>query len=305
MANEILDLTQVKINYVPAELEIENYEKLSKMVEDYAERFNNLVFEEDDRVGLTQARSELLALQNALDAQRKEVKREYNKPVDAFEGKFKYLNNLINNPLEKARAGIQALDDAEREGREDALNDYLTKQVNRINGLGEVTITLDEVERDKKWLNKGSWTDKLEPRQSLKDSALAVFEQLVESKKQYAMDAQIVEDFCVAMQVEPGGWLAQLESRRPTEIIKDITDMVAVKTKMAEDKPTDDTPTDDTPVPTMVEPPADDVPDVPDTPDAPDAPTITNTIEVTGTLEQLRGLNTYLVGSGIKVRQVG
>lgn len=306
MANEIMDLNRVKVDYTPAKLEIENYEKLSKMVEEYTERFNNLVFNEDDRAGLTLARSDLLALQNALDDQRKQVKREYNKPLDVFEGKFRYLYDLINEPLSEARQLIQKLDDAERDKRVEALDDYLNKQIDRVNGLGDVTIAMDDIERDKKWLNKGNWTDKLEPRQSLKDDVLPVIEKLVEDKKQYAMDAQIVSEFCVAMQVEPGGWLAQLDSRRPTEIIKDITEMVSAKAQMEKDKPADNA-TDDAPVDVPIDAPGIVEPDEVPLPGEVkfNKPMISNTIEVTGTYEQLQALNKYLVGSGIKVRQVG
>lgn len=307
MANEVMDLTAVKINYTPAELAIMNYESLSAMVEEYADRYNNLVISEDDRAGLTQARSDLLGLHKALDEQRKEVKRAYNKPLDAFEGKIKYLTELIDAPLATVRQGIQDLDEAERQAREDALTDYLTKQVNRVNGLGEVTIAIEDIDAESKWLNKGNWTDKLQPRQSLKDEVLSVIEQVADAKKQYMMDVEVVKNFCTAMDVEPDGWIAQLSDRRPTEIIKDITELVASRAQMAQDKADA---VDDMAMDTPADTPADDFVEEPEAQPLPgevkfNDTLITNIIEVTGTIAQLQGLNNFLKTSGIKVRRVG
>lgn len=292
MSNEIMNSDSFELVFEPARLEFENYDEMKKMVEKYAERYENLVFEPEDKKGLVQARSDLLALFNALETERKNVKRVYSEPLDEFEDKVKEMTKLIEKPLDNVRDGIRAIDEAQRDARRDALKSFLG---GLIDGKG---IHIDDIEIEDRWLNKGNWTDKFEPIGKLEAELENVVEQLVKEKEKTEHDIKVLTKYCESVDVEPSGWVEQLEFRSAMEIIELISkeienkgvssdlDEKAGKSSSEEEKHVTDE-KNSVSGHTSYE-----------------SNVITNTIQVTGTINQLNALNDYLVGSGILVVQV-
>ena len=293
MTNELVNTNSFELAFEPARLEFENFDEMKAMVESYAKRYDGLVFEPEDKKGLEQARSELLALYNALETERKNVKRVYSEPLDAFEDKVKEMTGLIQKPLDDVRDGIKAIDDAQREARREALESFIGDMIK------DKPVKLEDLEWDDKWLNKGNWNKNYKPKGTLEAELENEIERLVEDAKRREHDVKVLTKYCESVGVDPSGWIEQLDYRSSMEIVDAISREVdnMDDTDDSADAEGESSPNElesntwhsggyDEPV-------------------EHETNTITNTIQVTGTIPQLNALNDFLVDSGIMVVQVG
>lgn len=277
MANELTTERKVYLDFMPANLEMTNYNELLHEVEKYASRYKGLVFSRAEKQGANQARSELLALRNSIENERKEVKAVYNNPLKKFEADMKVLTDKIDEPLNEIREGLKIIEQVERDERLDALNKHLRE---KLDGTG---IDLLEVEVDEKWLNKGNWTSRLKPVEKLDKELNFVVDQLVKDKEHKELEKQLVTKHCEQLGINPVGWIGQLEFKTATEVIAEIDNSLEKQEEIEN----------------VIEHDLKPVMDVPE-----QVRLISNTIRVTGAIEQLQALNEYLVASDIKVEQV-
>ncbi|KRM79493.1 hypothetical protein FC84_GL001674 [Lapidilactobacillus dextrinicus DSM 20335] len=295
MANEIMLERPVDLDFQPAKLEFTNYEELKALVEKYADRYKNLVFTRENKSSAIKARTELLSIVNAIESNRKNVKQVYNKPLNEFEQQIKELTGSINEPLNQIRSGLKEIDDNEKQERQDVLNRILSKLVE------SKSITLDDVQIDAKWLNKGNWNDKLRPITKLQAELEQAVDEAVKVKQQRETDLKILTEFCKAKDIDPVGWVSQLDFKSVTEVMDLINTDVERKRKIAEGQAAKQQEFEQQKA--QQEAVVEEAADSEETP-IPDDPLITDVIQVTGTLSQLNGLNKYLVEHGIQVAMV-
>lgn len=295
MANEIMLERPVDLDFQSAKLEFTNYEELKALVEKYADRYKDLVFTRENKSSAIKARTELLSIVNAIESNRKNVKQVYNKPLNEFEQQIKELTGSINEPLNQIRSGLKEIDDNEKQERQDVLNRILSKLVE------SKSITLDDVQIDAKWLNKGNWNDKLRPITKLQAELEHAIDEAVKDKQQRETDLKILTEFCKAKDIDPAGWINQLDFKSVTEVMDLINTDVERKRKIAEEQAAKQQEFEQQKAQqeAVVEAAADSE----ETP-MPDDPLITDVIQVTGTLSQLNDLNKYLVEHGIQVAMV-
>lgn len=298
MSNELVEQRNFKMDFEPAVLEINNYDEMKSLVEDYSNRYKGLVFTKDEKSGAIKARSELLALRNAIDDERKNVKRVYNEPLEEFEEKVKILTSMIDEPLENVRSGLKEIDEAEREERQEALKAYLSEKL-----AGEY-VSIDDLERDDRWLNKGMWTDKLKPRKELVQEVNKAIQEAEKEKKHYDMQVKVLTEFCKSQDIDPAGWVSQLEHRDAMEVIDLINLDKKRKKRLAKEQEEKKKEHDEfvKKQQETIEEAYDFVEEVEQEPK--DTELITNTIKVTGTVKQLSMLNQFLVENAIAVEAV-
>ncbi|TWK08621.1 hypothetical protein CHCC20442_4334 [Bacillus licheniformis] len=293
------------LEFKPAELNMKNYDEMKEMVQSYAEKYKGLVFTRDEKNGANEARTELLALQNAIEAERKNVKRVYNEPLKEFEGKIKELTDMIGEPLNDIRDGLKVIEEAERAEREDALNRLLDEK------LAESTISLDDLEKDEKWLNKGNWTAKLNPTKKLEEEIDAAIQQAEKEKERKESEQRILTEFCKAQGIEPAGWISQLEYKSAMEVIDLINLEKERKERLAAEqeqkrKEHEEFMAKQQAAKEEAAAFAEQEQTVAPGPEAAVIPEekISNVIRVTGTVGQLMKLNEFLIASGIEVEEV-
>ena len=296
MSNELVEKNNFKMDFKPAVLEINNYDEMKDLVEGYSSKYQGLVFTKDDKSNATKARSELLALRNAIDDERKTVKRVYNEPFEGFENKVKALTSMIDEPLEDIRSGLKEIDDAEREERQEALDAYLEAKSK------EAGIEVSDMEESPRWLNKGMWTDKLEPRTELVQEVNKTIKEAVKEKEHHEVQVKVLTEFCKSQDIDPAGWVSQLEHRNAMEVIDLINLDKQRKEKIANEqeakrKEHDAFTAKQQQAKIEAESLVEDVPEAKEE-------VITNTIKVTATVRQLQGLNEFCIKNGIAVEGV-
>lgn len=292
MANEIMLERPVDLDFQPAKLDFTNYEELKALVKKYADRYKGLAFTRENKSSAIKARTELLSIINAIESNRKNVKQVYNKPLNDFEQQIKSLTDEINQPLNQIRAGLKEIDDNEKQERQDVLNRILSE-------LAESkSITLNDIQIDSKWLNKGNWNDKLRPITNLQAELEHAVDEAVKEKQKRETDLKVLTEFCKAKEIDPAGWISQLDFKSVTEVMDLINADLEHKRQVAEKQEAKrkEFEASQTKQKEIVEEAA----DVQEKP-MPEEPLITNVIQVTGTLSQLNGMNQYLIEHNIKV----
>lgn len=290
MANEIMIERPVDLDFQPAKLDFTNYDDLKKSVDEFAAKYHGFVFTREDKSVALKARTELKSILDSIESNRKRVKQVYNKPLNAFEQQIKDLTDTINEPLNDIRIGLKEIDGYEKDEREGALNSFL-KVLTK-----DSTITPDDIEIDHRWLNKGNWTDNLKPVKKLTEEIKFAIKNAENEKKQKEDNIRILTEFCKSKNVESAGWIAQLEYKPVTEIMDlinldlkrqaEIAKEQELKRKEYEAHQSKQQAIKTEPLKVQ------EVPEM----------TISNVIQVTGTVEQLQALNTFCIENNIDVK---
>lgn len=136
---------------IPAEIGF-NFEELEAELKRRLEHYNHLVVTEDAVKDAKDDRANLRKLREAIDARRKEVKKQCEAPYKAFQAKVDKLTALIDAPIAAIDGQVKKFEEQEREAKrkeiEAAYAELVPEERREI-------IPLDRI-MDKKWLNKGT-----------------------------------------------------------------------------------------------------------------------------------------------------
>lgn len=310
MTNELIENSSFGLKYTPAVLEMERYEEMEEAVKSFADKYSGLVFTAAEKNGATEARSELIALQNSLEAERKNVKKEYNKPLQEFETKVKKLVDMIGEPLDDIRDGLKVIEEGEKERREGALQSILTEM------LKDSTVSIEQLEIPNSWMNKGNFTSKLKPTTKFEkelNQAIESKEREIEHKE---AQKRILTNYCETKEIDPSGWLQQLNYRSATEIMDVINQeekLKKEKARLAQEREAREKEAAQALAKEFEETQKVEKTEIEMEAETGTQPAsqfehveevYTDTIEITGTAQQLKELNEYLKSSGIKVKKV-
>ena len=212
--NEVVEnMRKVYLDFAPASIEITNYDELKSEVEKFSKRYTGIAFGRDEKKDAEEIRGRLIALRDALESERKEVKSVYNKPLKSFEDKIKDLTTLIDKPLNEIRDGLKQIDTHEKEERELALKTLLEAKLEH-HGL-----SVDSFPIEAKWLNKGQWTSKMKATAKLESEIDKVIEDELKGIARYETEVKLLTSFCETANIESAGWISQLENRNAMEVI--------------------------------------------------------------------------------------
>lgn len=280
----------VDLDFQPAKLDFTNYDDLKKSVDEFAAKYHGFVFTREDKSVALKARTELKSILDSIESNRKRVKQVYNKPLNVFEQQIKDLTDTINEPLNDIRIGLKEIDGYEKDEREGSLKSFLEDLTK------DSTITPDDIQIDHRWLNKGNWTDNLKPVTKLTEEIKFAIKNAENEKKQKEDNIRILTEFCKSKNVESAGWIAQLEYKPVTEIMDlinldlkrqaEIAKEQELKRKEYEAHQSKQQAIKTEPL---------NVQEVPEI-------TISNVIQVTGTVEQLQALNAFCIDNNIDVK---
>ena len=224
---ELMKQSNVTLKYEPATLKLENIEHLDERINDLVQKFKGYTFTQDTIDGAKQSRSELLEVRNALEDYRKDVKRDYNKPLKEFEATIKKRVAKIDEPLNAIRDGIKEIEEQELKEREEKLERAIEEISN------EYDVTVDAIERDNRWTNKGEFTNKGNVGAKLKDKIHDAFNQAQRAYERRLSDEKTIKAYCKAQDLEAEGWMRQLDYKTIGEVIESIEQYVDEQKKEA------------------------------------------------------------------------
>lgn len=145
------DASALSVNYVPSTIEA-NFDALEAHVRKTVEAYEGATYDLTKASNVKEAkndRSYLTGLKKEIDERRKAVKREYSKPLDAFEKRCKEITSIIDAAADNIK---QQLDQAEQE-RQDSAYAKLREHYEEFAGLLAPVVPYERF-HEKQWLNK-------------------------------------------------------------------------------------------------------------------------------------------------------
>ena len=149
------------------------------------------------------------------------------------------------------------------------------------------------------------WSAKLKPSTKLNDEIDRAIADAVKDKEYREMQVKVLTEFCKGQDIDPGGWVSQLDHRNAMEVIDLINMDKERKARIAAEQERRAAEHEAFLLKQKEELAAvEEVEIVEVYPIEEEEHVITNVIKVTGTIAQLNNLNEFLVTSGISVELV-
>lgn len=127
-----------------------NHEQIKKEVAEKVSYYTGLVYTEDQIKDAKADRAKLRKFVDALEAKRKEIKKQCLAPYDAFEKQMKEIISIVNEPIQMIDVQVKEYEEAQKEEKYRAIEAYwltLSDDGKIPNG-----VTLEKI-YNAKWLN--------------------------------------------------------------------------------------------------------------------------------------------------------
>lgn len=139
----------------PGEVIIDNFQELREELSGVLNRYEHLVYTDGMLADAKADKKELTRLRRELDDRRKEVKRAYLAPYNAFEGQVKELLAMIDAPLEEIKGFIASMEEQEKVTRRQEIEAYFHRESGPLGDLAKQVLASPAFLEDK-WLNKST-----------------------------------------------------------------------------------------------------------------------------------------------------
>lgn len=270
-----------------------NYETLKAELEKSLADYKGLVVTEQTLAGSKAAQKELASLRVKIDTYRKEKKKELETPIKAFEAQCKELIALVESVEQPIKDGIKVFDDQKREEkRQTALG--LIAEVAAATGLNEkYAAKLDVVD---KYMNLTATVSGV--REDLETRAFALkVEQDREAERLEIINTVLEsENSRLKTKLSINMWQRDIDTEVPTSAIIEKIKAQAALVYEAENAPKEP-PKEEEPTNT---PPQEEK--QPETPQAQPEKQYTATLQMFGTMEELRSVSAFLKAHGISYK---
>lgn len=158
------------VTYAPSNIEA-NFDALEKRVRKTVELYRGATYDLTKADRIKEAKNDrtyLNGLKAEIEERRKAVKREYNKPLAAFEKRCKEITAIIDDAADGIKAQIDQAEERRRAGARAALEAHYRE-------FAELLAPVVPYERlhEKQWLNKGFGEVKAKKALEAKVSAVA------------------------------------------------------------------------------------------------------------------------------------
>lgn len=202
-------MLDIKPIYQPAKLEISNFQDLAQSVTGLAEKYKGMVVTDDTTTEARKSQAELNAAIKQIEDFRKAIKKEYNEPYNAF----KASTDKLKASLEAAK---QPIKDALDQYAEEAKRERRVMAKKDLNDILEARdLKPDDVEMQDAWF--GTQLSKIE---RLKQMAAAA-DGVIAERKRVATERELVGMYAKVNNIDPSGWLVQVDEGVSIDRIKD------------------------------------------------------------------------------------
>ncbi len=144
------------ISALPAAI-LSNAAEVRRQLSDALEKYRNLVVTEDTVDDAKSTLANLRKQMELIDSQRKDVKKNWDKPLKAFEGDVKKLVEEFTAVIEPIAAQVKSFEETERRNKENALRLVYETEI----GEEHLRYRPWESVFDPKWTNRTAKRDKI------------------------------------------------------------------------------------------------------------------------------------------------
>ncbi len=155
----------------PGMIAITNFEQLRESLRALMARYENRVYTPDTLALAKNDKKELTRLRKEIDEKRKEIKRNYLAPYNAFEAQVKELLALIDSPLDEIKAVVSEAEEQGRAAKKEEVHRYFLMKTAPLGELAE-QIWNSPAFTEPKWFTK-SCTASVWQREVMEKAAAA------------------------------------------------------------------------------------------------------------------------------------
>ena len=127
-------MNEITVTVQNAIISIEEREKVEQQVNEIAKKFKDYIPSADTLTADRATRAELRKVTNGLDDKRKEIKKEFNKPLDEFEEWVQKASKPLIEAIDAIDKGIKEIEENERKIRISVI-DVTFKEKAKLAGL--------------------------------------------------------------------------------------------------------------------------------------------------------------------------
>ena len=205
MENELSTEVIFDVNYQPSVIEIVNEDQLATLINATVQRFEGLIFKEDDIADAKKARTELNRIFDLIDSKRKEVKKQFSEPLVAFESQIKGYSDEIKRMSKNINDQIREFEAKKKEEYKTIVLAYLEKQAQK-HGVDTNQITLRI-----NWLNSTSFTAKNKLTKKIEEEIIAECIAVKQQKENIEQQKILVESYVKAYGLDPFSWISLVD----------------------------------------------------------------------------------------------
>ena len=262
-----------------------NGEEVKAWLGEVMQKYAGLIVTPESIKSAKDDKAKLNKLRTALEERRKEVKRDYLAPYNAFEEKYKELLALIDRPIASIDTQIKALDEQEQKEKYTRLKAYFDDCMASSLNV-PVNVIFDRI-LNPKWKNKTMKEDAL--RQEIYDTLCRIKADVDELNSYYTGSPHYTAIMDCYMQ----GYDKACALAYAAALIQQEQRQIATQQAHSEPEPTPPPLYEPTPEPPVQEPVQ-----------AQNDPKITGTFRVTGTKQQIIALRDFLRANQITIEIV-
>lgn len=228
MSNELAEL-KFEASFKPNEITIVNEEKLANLVEQVAAKYENMVFSDKTIKEAKEARADLNKSADQIEKARKNVKTDFEKPLQVFEAKMKKYSERIKKVSETIDKQVKSYEEKQKENRLAVIRKLIQEEADKAR------IDVSAIQLDKTWLNAGSFTPKGNPVKKVIEDIQGIARGIVDEINRIENEKLTVKNFAELADVDVIPYIAMVDRGISSEdIIETIKQAIEQKKKREE-----------------------------------------------------------------------
>ncbi|WP_285011989.1 DUF1351 domain-containing protein [Lactococcus formosensis] len=215
--SEALEIQEIQVDFEPAIINIADREEFEATINNYVEKFQGYVVTpetlKDDKKLLAAFRKAL----KSIDEKRKEVKKEFNKPLEEFEKWIKDASSSLDKLIDDVDTQVKQYEAEQKRKRKEAIYIELKEQSEKQN----IDYRLFENFMND-WNKAANFNDQLEPKKVLKDSIKFVVEQERLKRDENEKNKGTISNFALMSDISDTPYIRMYEEG------KDLSDILEI-----------------------------------------------------------------------------
>lgn len=221
------ELTQPQVGFKDGQIQFENVDQFKKDFEQIIKRHSNFIVTEDTMKGAKASRADLRNAAKESASWRSKVKAELLKPFDDISEIATEYEKKAKDAADEIDKDIKVFEEVEKQKRRDGLNDFIVQRADDLD-------VNPDLEINDKWFIKGNFNGTVPKKAFVEEHIEPQFELLVKNKEQRVANTVAIRNYAESKSFDPEGYIHNLDSKSLAEIMSDIDHDVVKRQKREE-----------------------------------------------------------------------
>ena len=221
------ELTQPQVGFKDGQIQFENVDQFKKDFEQIIKRHSNFIVTEDTMKGAKASRADLRNAAKESASWRSKVKAELLKPFDDISEIATEYEKKAKDAADEIDKDIKVFEEVEKQKRKDGLNDLIVQRADDLD-------VNPDLEIKDKWFIKGNFNGTVPKKTFVEEHIEPQFELLVKNKEQRVANTVAIRNYAESKSFDPEGYIHNLDFKSLAEILSDIDHDVVKRQKREE-----------------------------------------------------------------------